>query len=110
MTPCRSNGDGDTAGNPGPGTVAVVTARDRDSLLAWREQRVEFTNIPLGEAVTYFNREGRPPLIVSDPAAAAIRLSGIYWVNDVEGFIRLLQTGFRLEAQPAPDGIRLRLR
>ena len=43
-------------------------------------------------------------------AAAAIRLSGIYWVNDVEGFIRLLQTGFRLEAQPAPDGIRLRLR
>ncbi len=100
----------DTAGNPGPGTVAVVTARDRDSLLAWREQRVEFTNIPLGEAVTYFNREGRPPLIVSDHAAAAIRLSGIYWVNDVEGFIRLLQTGFRLEAQPAPDGIRLRLR
>lgn len=97
----------DTAGNPGPGTVAVVNARDRQSLLAWRDQRVEFTNIPLGEAVNYFNREGRARLIVSDPAAAAIRLSGIYWVNDAEGFIRLLQTGFHLEAQPTPDGILL---
>lgn len=73
--------------------------------LAWRGQRVEFTDTPLAEAVALFNRRNRLQLEISDPALAGIRLNGIYWADDPEGFVRLLEDGMGVKASPNGRGL-----
>ena len=76
--------------------------------LAWRGQRVEFTDTPLAEAVALFNRRNQLQLEVSDPALGGIRLNGIYWADDPEGFVRLLEDGMGVKGLPAEYGLSLR--
>jgi ferric-dicitrate binding protein FerR (iron transport regulator) len=64
---------------------------------------VEFTDTPLGEAVELFNRRNRVQLALGDASLAEIRLSGIFWSDDPEGFSRLLGDIASLHATHAAD-------
>lgn len=75
--------------------------------IAWRGQRVEFTDTPLAEAVALFNRRNKLQLAVTDLTLADIRLNGIFWADDPEGFVRLLEDGMGVKAAPADGGISL---
>jgi len=89
--------------------VAVPPAPDRVSdeemaaALAWRDLRVEFTGTPLGEAVGLFNRRNRVQLALGDASLAEIRLSGIFWSDDPEGFSRLVESIANLQATRVTD-------
>ena len=60
--------------------------------------RVEFTNTPLNDIVALFNRQNRVQLALGDPALADIRISGVFWADDPEGFSRLIESSAGLQA------------
>lgn len=87
-----------------PPAVEPVDAAAIARALAWRQHRVEFTGTPLADAVALFNRRNRGQLALADPALGELRISGVFWTDDPEGFARLLEAGFRLRTRTRPDG------
>lgn len=81
-----------------------------DDLLAWRSGRLAFRDETVGEAVAEMNRYSHRELIVSDPGAAELRLSGIYRVGDPEAFARSLAVLLPVDIDVKPDTIRIAAR
>jgi len=93
-----------------PTRVSPVSAAEMAAALAWRGHRVEFTRTTLAEAVGVFNRQNRVQIAVADPAVGRIAISGIFWADDPESFVRLLESGFALHATRASQRITLQSR
>lgn len=72
--------------------------------LAWREMRFEFTNTPLRQAVELFNQKSRVKLVVEDPSLSELRVSGIYWADNPEGFARLIESSTDIAFHRDADG------
>lgn len=79
-----------------------------DAALAWRSRRLELTGTTVAEAIKVFNRQNRIQLAAADPAAGSLQLTGIFWSNDPEGFVRLLEAGFKIQAERTGETIILR--
>jgi transmembrane sensor len=67
--------------------------------LRWRNQRFEFTDVPLNVVAQHFNQQNEQKLEI-DIQAAEVRVSGIYWLDDPEGFSRLIAASAGLQAIP----------
>lgn len=89
---------------------AALSATEIAEALAWRGRRMEFTHTTLAEAVALFNRQNAVQIVVADAAVARLAISGIFWADDPEGFVRLLESGFALQATRAGQTISLRAR
>lgn len=59
-------------------SVAAVTA--------WRHGEVIFSNTRLGDAAEELNRYGQVRIVVTDPAAARLRVSGVFATGDTSEF------------------------
>jgi len=97
------------------GARAKLEPKKADSLeiaeaLAWRGKRVEFSDTPVAEAVALFNQQNELQLSLKDEPVGRIRLSGIFWADDPEGFARLLENGMNVRLQRKEKVITLRLR
>lgn len=57
-----------------------------DDLIAWQSGRLAFRDETLAKAATEMNRYTTRALVITDPRAAAMRLSGVYRVGDPEAF------------------------
>jgi transmembrane sensor len=88
-----------------PPFVKPVSAEEIGAALAWRGERLEFTRMPLSEVVVLFNKRNRIQLSVSDRAAATIPISGIFWADDSEGFVQLLESGMVVRSERSVDRI-----
>lgn len=95
---------------PAPARVDAVAAPDLAAALAWRGERLEFSDTPLAEALAAVNRRAAVPLALADPALGQRRITGVLWADDSEGFVRLLEAGFDLVAERDGAGLRLRER
>jgi len=94
---------------PSAPAVETVSPDAIASALAWRTQRVEFSNLPLAEVIAVFNRTNRTQLVIGDPSLASLRISGIYWTDNPIGFAELMVAGFDLKVgHPTPDTVSLR--
>jgi transmembrane sensor len=60
--------------------------------LSWQERRLVFAETPLREVVAEFNRRNRLQLVLDDPALAARPVDGTFAADNVEAFVRLLET------------------
>lgn len=84
-----------------PSALAAVpnelSPQDMRAALAWRGMRVEFTDTPLVEAVGLFNRQNQLQLALTGDGLGDIRISGIFWADDPEGFSRLIETSVGLQ-------------
>lgn len=97
------------AASSAPPRVSQVTPAEVDSALAWRGTRFEFTGTALAEAVALFNRKSRIRISLADATLGDLRVSGIYWADNPEGFAKLLESSLDIEAvQEAPGRIVLR--
>ena len=77
--------------------MRAVSPQAMQAALAWRTMRVEFTEVPLKEIVRLFNDVNAVRFEVA-PEAADLRISGIYWLDDPEGFSRLVESSAGLRA------------
>lgn len=79
--------------------VAAVSRDEAEATLAWTPRLLDFTDRPMAEIVTEFNRRNPVQLVLGDPALAQLRLSATFRSDNVEGFVRLMQSDFGIHAQ-----------
>jgi transmembrane sensor len=76
-------------------------------VLAWRTQRVEFTDTPLHELIAVFNARNTIQLAVATPDVAELRISGVFRVDDPDAFARLVAASAELQLGRGADGVRV---
>src|SRR5690606_10310555 len=79
--------------------VAQVDADEIAATLAWQPRWLEFVDAPLIEVLVEFNRQGGPRLVLADPALARLRVGGSFRADNADGFVRLLESGFGVQAE-----------
>ncbi|MDP4074386.1 FecR family protein [Acidovorax sp. A1169] len=85
------------------GALAAVMPVPGDGIAPWREHRVSFVDMPLGHALAEMERYGSTGLVLSDPAVAALRLSGTFDPRDTRTLRSVLPSALpvRLQEQGA---------
>lgn len=87
-----------------PVAVEVTPEQIRETL-AWQAPRFEFDGTPLAEAVAEFNRlNSTRRLILEDAELGRQPISGTFRVDNVEGFVRLLEVTFGVQGMPRGSG------
>jgi transmembrane sensor len=77
--------------------------------LAWKPRLLDFNEAPLADIADEFNRHNQAKLIISDPSLRARKLSASFRSDNVEGFVRLMESDFGMVAE-WPSGTEIVLR
>lgn len=86
-----------------PAEVVPVTSDEIRQILSWQAPRLQFNETPLADAVLAFNRLNRRQLVIDDAAIAGIPIGGTFRPDNVDGFVRLLNTTLGVRAEAAGD-------
>jgi transmembrane sensor len=89
---------------PAPPPVTTASAAEIERTLAWQGLRVEFDEMPLGQAIAEFNRHGSTPLVIADRDLAALRIGGNFRADNAAAFVRLLESSWGVAAEPDAAG------
>lgn len=88
--------------------VDSVTSAQAAEILAWQPRTLDFTATPLLGIVSAFNRHNAPiRLVIEDRDLARVEMSASLRSDNVEGFIRLLEGGFGVQAEREGNTITL---
>ena len=85
--------------------VEAVAAGAIEAHLAWRPRLLEFDETPLSEIAAEFNRRNPVRLEINDSALRARRLSATLRSDNVEGFVRMLESEFGIAANRTAPGV-----
>lgn len=89
--------------NGGVQTVLEVNVSPDDAV-AWKAGKLVFADAPLAEAVRRVNRYAKTRLSVDDPAAGALRISGVFDIGDAEAFLSGVTAQLPVEARAGQGG------
>lgn len=78
--------------------VAVVPPAEIEARLAWQPRLLDFNDAPLPEIVAEFNRRNPVRLTLGDSALQELRLSANFRSDNVEGFVRLMESDFGMRS------------
>jgi len=92
------------------GRLSPSEKLDVANLLAWQRGRAVFRDVPLSEAVSEMNRYGHAPIRVSGNDVAAMRISGVFSVDNPKAFLDLLPAIAPVRVQSGADGSALIVR
>ncbi len=79
--------------------VTLLSESEMDRELGWQPRLMDFDDVPMREIVAAFNRSNRVQLVLGDPSLEGIRLSYSLWSDNVEGFVRLMESSFGMRAE-----------
>lgn len=88
--------------------IALLDEQQIARVLAWQPRLLDFSETPLGEVVKAFNARNRIQLVIADPDLAGMRVVVSIRSDNVEGFVRLLETTNSVRAERSGDTIALR--
>lgn len=91
-----------------PPQVAALPAEAIERALAWQPRLLDFDSTPLGEVVAEFNARNAVRLVLADDALAAMPIVASVRSDNVEGFVRLLESNATVRAERRGDTITLR--
>jgi len=81
------------------------TGMEVEEMLGWRNGYLLFRDTSLVEAVARFNRYTHRKMLIEDPSIAGIRIGGHFRLDDVQGFLWLLKSGFPINVDERVDRI-----
>ncbi len=120
VEPIKSHGDPARDGNVAfmaPGQQLVASAAGLEmkpanvrELVSWQSGRVRFDNTRLADAVAEMNRYSRTRILVDDPAAADIRITGAFRTGQSYSFAQTVSEAFPVDTEQHGETIRLRSR
>lgn len=93
-----------------PPRVTQLSDRELETRLAWQPRMLDFTEAPLNDIVAEFNRRNNVRLRLADHALEDLRLSAAIRSDNVEGFVRLMESDFGMRAEWRAGEIVLRRR
>ncbi|HUR57335.1 MAG TPA: FecR domain-containing protein [Opitutaceae bacterium] len=88
--------------------AVTVGAAEIARSLAWRGRRIEFSETPLAAVLNLFNQKNALQLEAEDVATGQREVSGVFWADDAETFVRLVETGLDLRAERTGNRVVLR--
>lgn len=87
--------------------VQNISTTQAEQVLSWRKGYLTFHETTLADAIDQLNRYNRHKIVIADPAAGAIRISGTFRPTDYEAFVHLLQEAYSIPAATSQDQTRL---
>jgi transmembrane sensor len=72
-------------------TVEQVSPEVLSAAVRWHSQLMTFSDLPLREAVSLFNRRNDTQLVLADEKLGGQKIGGTFAVDQVEAFVRLLE-------------------
>ena len=84
--------------------VTTVSEVEMAQRLAWQPRLLDFTDAPMAEIVAEFNRRNPVRLVLDDAALEQMRLSAAFRSDNVDGFVRLMESDFGLRAESRENG------
>jgi transmembrane sensor len=84
---------------PAAAAAVEVTASDIERALSWQGTQLIFERTTLEEAVAAFNSFNKCQLTLGDPRIRDRRLGGTFRADNLDAFVRLLETGFEVTAE-----------
>ncbi|HUR56273.1 MAG TPA: FecR domain-containing protein [Opitutaceae bacterium] len=88
--------------------VERLAPADLRAALAWQRRVTDFSETPLAEVAARFNRHNALQLVVVDSTLGGRRIGGMFALDDVEAFVRLLERDGIVRAEREGDTVRLR--
>ncbi|MDA0350172.1 MAG: FecR domain-containing protein [Verrucomicrobia bacterium] len=79
--------------------VTSINETEIKEVHRWQPRLLDYDQIQLGEIVKEFNRSNPIQVVLSDPSLETISLSSSFWSDNVEGFVRLMESSFGMEAE-----------
>lgn len=79
--------------------VTLIDEREIDEALRWQPRLLDYDKVLLGELVEEFNSSNPIQVVLSDPSLERISLSSSFWSDNVEGFVRLMESSFGMKAE-----------
>lgn len=86
------------------GVLSAVTTVPTASFALWRDNRVRFDNTRLDQAVAELSRYRDPQLVLRDPAAAALRVTGVFDPRDPATFKHVLPLSLPVHLRESEEG------
>jgi transmembrane sensor len=84
--------------------VATISQAEIEQRLAWQTRLLDFTDTPMPEIVAEFNRRNPVRLVLDDAELESMRLSAAFRSDNVDGFVRLMESDFGLRAEWRNNG------
>jgi transmembrane sensor len=81
------------------GSPARIDEPPIERVTAWRRGQLDLEEIPLADAVAEMNRYSPVKLVVENPAAAALRINGVFRAGDAAGFAAALTRSYGLRTE-----------
>lgn len=92
------------------GGTSKVRPANVQRAVAWQRGQLVFDNEPLSAVLLRVNRYSKRPVHVADERAAALRLSGVFNIGDVEGFVTTIASYLPLVVERDEHSIYLKYR
>jgi transmembrane sensor len=91
------------------GQIATLTRREIQQTLAWQHGLMTFQDQPLAAIVEELNRLNQRQIALMDDSIAAVKFSGTFRSDNLDGFVRLLETSFGADVT-SRDGSEIQVR
>jgi transmembrane sensor len=82
-----------------PGGSPIVRDIDVAKVTGWREGRIYFNDLPLGEAIQEMNRHSTVHVRLESAELADLRVNGMFKAGEQEIFVSALQEYFQISAE-----------
>jgi transmembrane sensor len=86
-----------------PPEVTVMPPAEIEARLAWQPRLLDFTDKPLAEIVAEFNRRNPVRLTIEAASLREVKLSATFRSDNVEGFVRLMESDFGMKVERRSD-------
>ncbi len=85
--------------------VEIVTMRQSEieNAIRWQPRLLDFESTPLREIIDEFNNSNPIQVTLGDPALETFLISSTFWSDNVEGFVRLMESTFGVKAEWGSD-------
>jgi transmembrane sensor len=84
-----------------------VDAIDVEAALLWKNGLISLENVTLADAVAQLNRYSSRQMTVSDPAVAALRVSGVFRTGAPELFVNSVAEVLPIAARATPSSLQI---
>ncbi|MGH8016701.1 MAG: FecR family protein [Opitutaceae bacterium] len=88
--------------------VVSMPMAELSERLSWRRPRLDFSETSVAEAIILFSRHNQVQLRAADDAVAAMRITGVFRSDNIEGFVRALESSLDIRADHRDGEIVLR--
>lgn len=81
--------------------LSAVSPADEKTVTAWRSGKLVFDGTPLADVVRELGRYHERRIVIADPALSALKVSGVFNANNLDGLLRVIPQVLPVQVEQA---------